>query len=357
MKRTIFYWLIIVLLGGCREKDNDIVAVNPVFQPYIDFFQKEAVKRNASIVKLDRINVVFGNLQAKQIGAWAQDNTITIDSIYWRKGSEYYREQLILHELGHLVLERVHDNSFLENGEMASIMQNVLVDNPAVKGYPMFRGVRKTYYLDELFGLQSPDSYWSKSQFLKTKLQEGSRQLVVSQDFLSDNGLSTFMSTIGNEAKIEGGLLKIDAQNRIILVLMGSLLNSMGVKQDSITSITNKNYEIEWKLRIRQGGVLFANGIQQNDYFNFTIATEGINQLSIPEGFFSPLNTPIATNTFLSFRLRKYENTVLIAVNDKPVFFTELVGNASNAVWIHNLTLSRLNTSVDIDYFNLYKIL
>jgi hypothetical protein len=267
MKRKVFYWLIVVVVGGCREKDNVIVAVNPVFQPYVDFFKKEALKRNANIVKLNTINVVFGDLQARQIGAWAQDNIITIDSTYWKKGSEYYKEQLILHELGHLVLERVHDNSLLENGEMASIMQNVLVDNPAVKGYPIFRGVRKTYYLDELFGLQSPDSYWSKSQFLKNKHQEGSRQLVVSQDFLSSNGLSTFISTIGNEAKIEGGLLKIDAQNRIIPVEMSSLLKSMGVNQDSITSITNKNYEIEWKLRIRQGGVQFSNGISQNDYF------------------------------------------------------------------------------------------
>jgi len=131
------------------------VKIDPAFQKYVDIFLAEGIKRGRTInLSTLGINMQFGNTSVNGIkysGYTFKDiRTIYIDNDTWQSNfaTDSFKEWLILHELGHLILNRNHRNVALGNGETASMMnspQELNFYNSAI-----YQGVKRTkYYLDE----------------------------------------------------------------------------------------------------------------------------------------------------------------------------------------------------------------
>ena len=139
-------------------KDEHEYRVEEEFENYVIRFEEEASKRNLPInLHSQGLIIEFANLKDNQAGLCHYENPIRIevDKTYWQaisstQGADLMKENLIFHELGHGILKRDHINTILENGDWKSIMcGGTKVDNrPWNINY---RGVRRNYYVDELF--------------------------------------------------------------------------------------------------------------------------------------------------------------------------------------------------------------
>lgn len=76
-------------------------------------------------------------------GGPARKSYIEIKKGWWERATSHSREALILHELGHCVLHRRHDDRMLADGTPASIMHTFLIEGHVYGG-------NKKYYLHEL---------------------------------------------------------------------------------------------------------------------------------------------------------------------------------------------------------------
>jgi hypothetical protein len=156
--RTTYSLLLVVTLGLASCKNSDNHKVDAEFTVYVQRFQDEATKHGKS---LDLINggliVEFADLKDGVAGLchYEKPIRIEIDKTYWSaigKGADadLMKENLLFHELGHGFLGRKHLNSTLENGDWKSIM----CGGDKVNGRSWninYHGVRRAYYVDELF--------------------------------------------------------------------------------------------------------------------------------------------------------------------------------------------------------------
>src|ERR1035437_9451238 len=75
------------------------------------------------------------------------------------------KEDLIFHELGHGLLKRDHLNLTLENGDWKSIMCGG--DKVGTRSWNInYKGIRRNYYIDELFDENTPAPDFSSNMFL-----------------------------------------------------------------------------------------------------------------------------------------------------------------------------------------------
>ena len=110
--------------------------------------------------------VEFGDVPAEAAGVCSELGTstsgshiVTIRRSFWLNADETTRERLIFHELGHCELFRPHDNQRFSTGEWKSMMRGApLPENisPVIN----YSGIRKEYYIDELFNPFTPTPSW-----------------------------------------------------------------------------------------------------------------------------------------------------------------------------------------------------
>jgi hypothetical protein len=113
----------------------------------------------------------FANLKDNTAGLTHYEHPIRIefDRDYWNKisnnaGSDLMKEDLVFHELGHGLLNRKHLNTTLENGDWKSIM----CGGDKVNGRSWninYKGMRRLYYINELFNESTPAPDFSSIQF------------------------------------------------------------------------------------------------------------------------------------------------------------------------------------------------
>lgn len=130
---------------------------------YVDRFEKEAALRGRNFdFKNQGLIVEFADLKDNVAGLchFEKPIRIEIDEEYWNRindnvGADLMREELLFHEIGHGILNRKHHNSLLKNGEWKSMMCGG--DSIEGKSWNInYRGVRRDYYLDELFNQSTP---------------------------------------------------------------------------------------------------------------------------------------------------------------------------------------------------------
>ena len=129
-------------------------------QPYIDRFQDEAAKRNWDLHLSEiGLDIVFQEDLDGDLAAVCNEGQIVISRQTWNARGDNWREAMIFHELGHCVLHRVHDNDILSNDEWQSLMRGgpVQTDRTISLNYS---GVRRAYYIDELFNQQVSEPDW-----------------------------------------------------------------------------------------------------------------------------------------------------------------------------------------------------
>ncbi|TAE60242.1 MAG: hypothetical protein EAZ89_01710, partial [Bacteroidetes bacterium] len=143
------------LLQACKDDEPvKVYDVPSIIQPYIDLFEQEAAARGQTL-NIDNLKVEFEtDLQggdAAGLCTFASPNTptphIRLDTTSYNwQNNEYHREILIFHELGHCILNRLHKDDVLPNGNYASIMRST--------GEQLYGGslnaFKRDYYLDEL---------------------------------------------------------------------------------------------------------------------------------------------------------------------------------------------------------------
>jgi len=153
-------------------KDNHTYRVDSAFTSYLYTFQSEAAKRGQVFnFQQEGLIMEFADLTGDRAGLchFEKPIRIEIDQTYWNDiskyaGAEYMKEDVIFHELGHGFLGREHLNDVLENGDWKSMMcGGEKVDNrPWNINY---RGIRRKYYLDELFNQNTPSPAFSTQNF------------------------------------------------------------------------------------------------------------------------------------------------------------------------------------------------
>lgn len=160
-KYIVFTLLSLFLLYSCTNSTE--YSIDPAFTDYLQRFENEGATRGHNFnLKSSGLIIKFGTLKDNIAGLTHYETPIRIeiDKTYWddlngTAGADLMREDLIFHELGHGLLGRGHLNDTLPNGDWKSIM----CGGDKVKNRPWninYRGIRRSYYLDELFNTNTP---------------------------------------------------------------------------------------------------------------------------------------------------------------------------------------------------------
>jgi hypothetical protein len=121
--------------------------VSSEFAPYVELFERmygEPIEVPIMLTSdKDTLNEALG------ICYIYQDDTreIFIDEAQWYELSQVEQEMLILHELGHCILDRPDDNTVFLNGVPKSLMYGKEFLSKHVRAYKKNRA----FYLNELF--------------------------------------------------------------------------------------------------------------------------------------------------------------------------------------------------------------
>lgn len=171
--RTAYFLLLVVTFGLVSCKNSDEHKVDAKFTEYVQRFQDEATKhgKNLDIVNGGLI-VEFADLKDGVAGLchYEKPIRIEIDRTYWDAidkfaDADLMKEDLLFHELGHGFLGRKHLNSTLENGDWKSIMCGG--DKVNDRSWNInYHGVRRTYYINELFDESTAAPVFSSLQFI-----------------------------------------------------------------------------------------------------------------------------------------------------------------------------------------------
>lgn len=151
MKKIFLLVSIIITMSSCfySGMDDDYSYIQPEIKLHVDSFLKEGEKRNV-FVDTYSLKISFGKNKSGVAGlSYSINNSIIIDSTSfdWKNNPE----QLIYHELGHLLLHRGHNNEYIDF-KIASIMnahelpRYQITMPPGIELY-----FSRSYYLDELF--------------------------------------------------------------------------------------------------------------------------------------------------------------------------------------------------------------
>jgi len=168
------YFLSLIVLFQLSCKDPHEYRVATEFTQYLQRFEDEAAKKDKYFdLESTGLIIEFANLKDNIAGLthYEQPIRIEIDKTYWNEikgyqGEDLMKENLIFHELGHGLLNRDHLNTTLENGDWKSIMcGGTMVDN---RNWNInYRGMRRTYYIDELFNESTPAPEFSSNTLLE----------------------------------------------------------------------------------------------------------------------------------------------------------------------------------------------
>lgn len=174
---------------NCQKEHAEVIDIHPKFQIYVDRFIEEAAKRGITIDFSDTgLKIEFRNAVDVETGGVCRGNHhIEIEKFYWEDLTDADKEGLIFHELGHCELNRRHRNDTLPNGEWASRMRG----SPIPEGLSAvinYSGVRRDYYIDELFDESISIPEWSTYAPRYEEIGDDQRE----QLFYTDSTFSNF---------------------------------------------------------------------------------------------------------------------------------------------------------------------
>ncbi len=161
IKLVVILTMLYLLASSCSE-DEPVYDVPLTFQPYVDAFIIEAAKHGQTIDFSDTgLSIQFRDAVDQETGGVCKGNhQIEIEKFFWEDLSEFDKEGLIFHELGHCELNRRHRNDKLPNGEWASRMRGSPIpdgDNAVIN----YAGSRLEYYREEFFNTEIATPEWA----------------------------------------------------------------------------------------------------------------------------------------------------------------------------------------------------
>lgn len=133
-------------------------GVSSSLWPYFERFEQAGAAHNINIdLSQEKLTGVIEDLPTESVAGQCTyyshgPNHIIIDSEFWSRASDDFKEMIIFHELGHCVLDRDHREGQLDNGFCLSIMRSG--EEPC---RDVYNENTKDYYIEELFHPQRVD--------------------------------------------------------------------------------------------------------------------------------------------------------------------------------------------------------
>lgn len=137
----------IILLSACGTfRSAKGIYIDPKFDSYVQLFE------NTYGIEVN-VSIVFKDIADEDVAGqcWYYTNRprmIEIDTPYWNIISEAGREQLIMHELGHCVLDLDHDDRVGTVGAWNNVPLSIM--NSTHFGDEPYYSQNREYYLQEL---------------------------------------------------------------------------------------------------------------------------------------------------------------------------------------------------------------
>lgn len=164
---VFFATILALMLTSCKESSTDVHSVEPEFEEYIQRFFAYAEQYGTPIADKNII-MKFKSGMGSTAGLCHMNYipiTIDINEGYWITfaGSTIeteIKEDLIFHEMAHGFLRRDHDNTVLKNGDWKTMMLGDALPNGRSSNIN-YRGMRKEYYIKELFTQTTEVPSWS----------------------------------------------------------------------------------------------------------------------------------------------------------------------------------------------------
>ncbi|MDX1906930.1 MAG: hypothetical protein SF053_07825 [Bacteroidia bacterium] len=244
------FWMVLLAVSGlqaCKRDDPKVYEVPSIIEPYIELFEEEAAKRGQTLT-IDNLKVEFatdllgGDAAGLCTFASASSPTphIRLDttSFNWQNNL-YHREILVLHELGHCILNRQHRDDFLPNGNIASIMR---ATGEQVYGGSL-NAFKRDYYLDELFDPNTPAPDWATNIPAYSAISAAQKSAVFTENFTNNFNNWNVGSSANNTAQITGGYFLFESKSE----------NTAYFTSKAIVLDTTQNFEIETSLKIVSG--------------------------------------------------------------------------------------------------------
>ncbi len=323
LKKTItnhflnYFSILAFFLQSCH-KDN----IPSEFQKYVDSFIAEGAKRGLKLHS-DNLTVKFnpnenGASQCTNLGT----QEILINKPFWNSFNELERESLIFHELGHCILGLNHDNCLLLDGTSESMMCGIGGSCSIDYCFYPYGGMRREYYLDQLFDKNTPVPQWAKLDEFKDQYLNKQRSLIILEEFNDTSKISISGKFV---AGLEIGKLNIDGNSFLQL------------KNFSKTDISQENLEIETSFKILDKS---DNNIQftwvplfTNDIFNtYNIQISntkdgyflrlGINGLV---GYVKNIDKHIKINNYNQFLMRRIGKMVYFYLNNDILYIQDMI--------------------------------
>lgn len=215
---SIIFSLICCTFLSCKD-EKEHYSVDQTLEPYLNLFLQEAKTHGLNFnVEKDGIILKFDKLDYPTIGLCTYSNPILvqIDRSYWNEVADYancedLRQDVVFHELAHGLLNRRHDNALLPNNEWKSIMCGG--DAVRERSWQVnFSGIRKQYYIDELFRTRIESPEWSHHNV------SPSETLGHKVSFLNTSKDSYFVDQDGNIFSISNGVYSatFNSNNNVI---------------------------------------------------------------------------------------------------------------------------------------------
>ncbi len=360
----IFYILILILLVSACSDIHEY-RVEEEFTKYVQRFEMEAAKRGKDFdLQNTGLIVEFADLKDEQAGLchYEKPIRIEIDRAYWKAisataGADLMKENLLFHELGHGMLGRDHLNTTLENGDWKSIMcgGEKVNDRPWNINY---RGIRRNYYVDELFNESAPEPDFSTMQF-SVDTSGFERQIFLGFDNnanpvnVSDNE-SYSISVDNNRLKFQS---KIDYSYFIYLVKSVDILSDFLFETD---------IQCQSKNTTDQYGIILENyNSSSEDVEFFSVNNDSKMYMGNRSwySFYTQISRPeIKKGGINKLKILKKATMLYYFINDVYVYCSEmeLTGSqvdfgfivpAKGIVWLDNLQI-RQNSSNKINYIS-----
>jgi hypothetical protein len=331
--RFVYCGCLCLALIACQNPvEAPVPAVPSIFLPYWNKFLLEGQKRGKTFsADQQAIMIQFSKTGLRQLGynglTTYQTRTIDIDSV-WLGYTDDQKEILVLHELGHLMLNRSHVSRYLLNGEPESLMWTA-EGNSDKCSWPIYKGtLRQTYYLDELFNPLTTAPAWATNKIAWTAPPQSSASTIVGQADWSDNtALTTLAATSPDQISysVSQGIMKLN---------VGKQTQSSGFRLpvstlfSALTSAQLQNYEVRLRYKLYGRGFEMSWGPNNaSSYFissNYCTSRSNLGIGSNTGSFFFSDKIPQPLNDWNEVVLRYKDNYVWVWLNQQLLFQSDV---------------------------------
>lgn len=314
------------LLFSCKSDGDHSYSVETAeLDGYAQMFFEYAEQYGYDFAS-DGLILRFADLDDSKGGVCYIDHKpilIEINRDYWNnrltgKGNEEdCKQDLIFHEMAHGFLRREHTNETLANSEWKSIMRGDNLVNGRVSNIA-FRGMRKEYYIKELFDSDAEAPWWSDYEPDLSAVESSETTVMQASGSSRYWNLST---TSQLSASIENGVYVVSNSS-------SSTNYYLPLNYFSLSVSGNFYYEAEIRLSSDDAdsyaGIFFGNGQLVNDiYLTFNnshkMLVSKTGSISTQLYF-----EDLAANASNKIALRRQSDTIYVYQNDRFVHHFEL---------------------------------